>query len=104
MNITYSNSIATNFGINAALIAAYMNDEIRYSGEEHHKRIWLRCSHNRLRAIFPFMGKGAVAGALKKLTKSGMLVKREYNRSRFDRTLSYAFTDYGMALMEGFDG
>lgn len=45
------------------------------------------------------MGKKAVSNALKKLVTAGIIKKCEYNDNSFDRTSSYAFTEYGKALM-----
>lgn len=103
MTVTYSTKMATKLGINAALVAAYMHYQLKFSASEHHNRLWMRCPYDRIRVEFPFMGKHAVGSALKKLTKNGVLLKHEYNVSRFDRTLSYAFTEYGKAMMEEVD-
>lgn len=100
MTITYSNKVAIRFGINAALVASYLYERIGIDGKRHHGRVWFRCAKRTLTAIYPFCGVYAVSSALKCLIDNGVLVKREYNVSRFDRTLSYAFTDYGRILME----
>ena len=100
MTITYSNKVATRFGINAALVASYLYERIGIDGKRHHGRVWFRCAKRTLTAFYPFCGVCAVSSALKRLIDNGVLVKREYNVSRFDRTLSYAFTDYGRTLME----
>ena len=100
MTITYSTKMATRFGINIALVAAYLYKEMQTNGKEAHERRWVRCSRRKLTAVYPFMGEKAVANALKRLTVYGLLLKYEYNDSRFDRTLSFSFTDYGKAMME----
>ena len=100
MTITYSTKMASCFGINTALVAAYLYQEMKTKGKVAHERRWVRCSRKTLTAIFPFMGEKAVANALKRLTLYGLLLKYEYNDSRFDRTLSFSFTDYGKAMME----
>ncbi len=100
MTITYSNKMATRYGINAALVAAYLYEGVGIDARRHHERTWFRCAKRTLTAFYPFCGIGAVSYALKRLVDNGVLVKHEYNDSRFDRTLSYAFTDYGRTLME----
>ena len=100
MTVNYSTKIATRFGITTALVAAYLYKEMQTTGRENHERLWVRCSRKTLTAVYPFMGEKAAANALKRLTKHGVLLKYEYNDSRFDRTLSFAFTDYGKAMME----
>lgn len=103
MTITYSTKIASRYGINTALIAAYLYQDMKVNGKKAHKRLWVRCSRKTLTAIFPFMGEKAVANALKRLTLHGLLLKYEYNDSRFDRTLSFSFTDFGKAMLEDHD-
>ena len=100
MTITYSTKMASRYGINAALVAAYLYKGVQIDGRRHHERIWYRCAKRTLTAFYTFCGIGAISSALKRLVDGGVLVKREYNDSRFDRTLSYAFTDYGKRLME----
>ena len=92
--------MATRFGINTALVAAYLFSEMKKNGREAHERRWVRCARKTLTAVYPFLGEKAVSNALKRLTKHGILLKYEYNDSRFDRTLSFSFTDYGRTLME----
>ena len=104
MTINYSMKMATRFGINSALIASHLYDVRKTEGKVHQKKTWVRCSQKTLTAVFPFLGKSAVANALKRLTNHGILLKCEYNDSRFDHTLSYSFTDYGKAMMEEKDG
>ncbi len=100
MTVTYSTKMATKLGINAALVAAYLYDEVQSRGFQEHKRLWVRCSRKTLTAVYPFLGEKAVANALKRLTEYGVLLKYEYNESRFDRTLSFSFTDYGRTMMQ----
>lgn len=103
MTVTYSTKMATRYGINSAIIASHLYNARETEGKEHQKKLWVRCSHKTLTAVFPFLGKTAVANALKRLTNHGLLLKYEYNDSRFDHTLSYSFTDYGTAMMEESD-
>lgn len=100
MTITYSRKMAVRYGINAAMVAAYLYEGVEIAGRYYHERTWFRCAKRTLTAFFPFLGIHAVSSALKRLTDGGVLVKCEYNNSRFDRTLSYAFTDFGEALMD----
>ena len=99
MTCYYSDKIAARYGINSALVAGFMWNEIKENGTECQGKEWIRCSQNTLCVVFPFMGKKAVSNALKRLLKTGILKKSEYNESCFDRTASYAFTEYGEAFM-----
>ncbi len=100
MNCKYSEKTAIKCGINSALIAGYLWDNMAENGAEHHSMEWIRCGKKSICAVFPFMGVKAVGNALKRLVRAGILKRAEYNDSRFDRTASYAFTEYGSVLME----
>lgn len=68
MTVTYSTKMASRFGINTALVAAYLYQEMKTKGKVAHERRWVRCSRKTLTAVYPFLGEKAVANALKKLT------------------------------------
>ena len=97
----YNEIIAEKLGINAAIISAYLWQKIKIQGFEYQKKKWYRCSYKTVWAMFPFMKQGTPSYAIKKLVKDGILSRTEHNESRFDRTFSYSFTEYGKALMEG---
>lgn len=99
MTCKYSNIIAENCGINSALIAGYLYEQQKEKGFILWGKLWYRCSVNNFTAVFPFMGKGAVYGALKRLRHKGYILRTEHNKSRFDRTKSYAFTPLGTSVM-----
>lgn len=96
----YSNEIAFQCGINAALIAGYIWQEQKTDGTLKDKKRWIRAGRKKLMAVFPFMHEGTVGSALNKLVKAGIIFRREINNCSFDRTLSAAFTTYGISLME----
>lgn len=95
----YSNTIAISCGINAALVAGYLWDEQKTKGNIIQGRIWIRCSIRTLRNVFPFMGEDAISNALRRLREHGYILCLENNKSKFDRTKSYAFTPNGITLM-----
>ena len=99
-SLSYSNKIAMKYGINAAIIASFIWTETKGYNPAFPNRSWTRCGYKRLLAAFPFMRPGAPSYAVRKLVNDGILVRTERNESRFDRTFSYAFTDYGASLME----
>lgn len=96
----YNNKIAIRCGINSALIAGYFWYDLKDNGRSNDNKLWVRASRKKLMAVFPFMRERAVGNALKRLLKSDIIIKQEFNDSSFDRTLSFAFTTYGKSLME----
>ena len=96
----YSNEIALQCGINAALIAGYIWQEQKTDGTLKDKKRWVRAGRKKLMAVFPFMCECAVGNAMNKLVKAGIVFRRVINNCSFDITLSAAFTTYGISLME----
>ena len=56
MNCKYSEKTAIKCGINSALIAGYLWDNMVENGAEHHSMEWIRCGKKSICAVFPFMG------------------------------------------------
>lgn len=100
----YNNNIAISCGINSALLSGYLWSETKKQAKTVHGKSWCRCAQKKMMAVYPFLGKYAVSNAIKRLENAGIIVRAEHNESAFDRTLSYAFTSYGQALMEEQNG
>lgn len=95
----YNDTISVKHGINSALISEYLWRESEVNGKMYNKRIWARCSQKNIMGIFPFLGEKSTRNALKRLVHAGIIIRAEHNKSKFDRTFSYSFTEYGKALM-----
>ncbi|MHC4618587.1 MAG: hypothetical protein ACYTEQ_12645 [Planctomycetota bacterium] len=67
----------------------------------HDGRTWSYNSRKAFKAIFPYLSVGQIRHALEKLMMAGVLLKGNYNKVRYDRTLWYALVDEDAAL-EGF--
>lgn len=95
--------IARRYGVNAALVAQYVWDQIcenEFHNKHHYDgRCWMRCSHMMFTAVMPYLSKHLVRRALERLMKQGVLVRGEFGADRFDRTSWYAFTQFGRLLM-----
>lgn len=100
----FSAGIAKRYGVVAAVLAEYIWREVKQN-EYHNKHcyaghIWIRSSKLMFTAAMPYLSKSMVNKGLQKLIKYGVIVKGEFNQSRFDRTLWYTFTSFGKKLME----
>lgn len=100
----FNAGIARQYGVTAALLAEYIWREIKQN-EFHNRhcyagRVWMRCSKQMFTAVMPYLSKSMVHNGIQKLIKGGMLVKGEFNQSRFDRTAWYTFTTFGGKMME----
>ena len=104
MMVLLRKNIALYCNINAAIIAAYLWDQLENQHRTSemkfkYKRRWVRCSQLMMTGEFPFMTKHMVKDAVDLLIEKNILRKDHFNESRFDRTNWYTFTDYGRKLM-----
>jgi len=95
--------IAKRYGIHAALMSDYIWNEInenKFHGRAcHNGQTWMRSSQMMFTAVMPYLSKHAVRRSIKKLIQDSILVRGEFNVSRFDRTAWYGFTQFGCRLM-----
>jgi len=104
----FSAEIARRYGVVAAVLAEYIWREVKQN--KYHKkhayegRVWMRSSKLMFTAAMPYLSKSVVNRGLQKLIKHGVIIKREFNQSRFDRTSWYSFTAFGEKLMEESEG
>lgn len=61
-------------------------------------RYWTYNSVKAFNELFPYASEKKIRTALKHLIDEGVLMTGNYNKSAYDRTLWYAFTDYGMSI------
>ena len=100
MYCNYNSKLAERFGVNSALVADYFRDKLTTSSFKRDNRTWLKFSARKMSAIYPHMKRKAAAGALKRLVDNGILIRRAFDKSRFDNTYYYTFTDYGEQLVQ----
>ena len=100
-DIRFDEDMAVRYGIHEAILAAYLWDLIIRDDDSMYRygKLWTRISQKSLSIHLPFMSESTISRAAKKLKKEGILVIDEFNRSKFDRTYSYAFTEFGEELV-----
>lgn len=64
----------------------------------HDGRTWTYNSVNAFKEIFPYWNNGQIRRCLESLVKQKVLVKGDYNKNRYERTLWYAFNDESIFL------
>lgn len=62
-------------------------------------RYWTFCSVKAFSEIFPYLAPKKIRVALAHLQEAGLLVTGNFNRSAYDRTLWYAFSDLGISIL-----
>lgn len=95
--------IAEKYGVNAAIILNNMYFWIK-KNEANNVNFYDGCywTYNSVKAfcdLFPYLSKSQITTALKKLEAAGVIKTGNYNKSAYDRTTWYAFTEMGNKLL-----
>ena len=97
---TFSVHLAAKFGIECAILIHHFQHWI-----EHNKRLgrnffdgrtWTYQTLKEIAAHYPYLNEFKVCRLLKKLVDAGVLIKGNYNKSKFDQTQWYAFKNEKM--------
>lgn len=101
---SFSVDVACRVGVNAAIILGNIKHwckKNKANGKHLHDGLYW--SYNSIKAfseLYPYLGKGAIDNALKKLESGGYVKVGNYNKTPYDRTKWYAITAKGLALFE----
>lgn len=101
---SFSVDVACKVGVNAAIILGNIKHwckKNKANGKHLHDGLYW--SYNSIKAfskLYPYLGKGAIDNALKKLESGGYVKVGNYNKTPYDRTKWYAITAKGLALFE----
>lgn len=66
----------------------------------HDGRYWTYNSTKAFGEIFPYVSERKIRNALNHLQDENIIIKGNFNKLAYDRTLWYAFTDRGIAIMQ----
>lgn len=104
MEHSFNIEIATQYGILEAILLKYLffwiskneaNNQHFYDG-----RYWTYNSVKAFGILFPYVSSKKIQYALKKLEEEEIIITGNYNKSNYDRTLWYAFTNKGNSIMQ----
>ena len=99
MKHTFDIDVAKEFGVNAAVLfqnIAFMCENNRLNGVNFHDgNYWTFNSRKAIAGQYIYLSEKQVRTALDRLVDGGMLIKGNYNKLQFDKTLWYALTDEG---------
>lgn len=65
-------------------------------------RYWVYNSQNAWAKLFPYLTTRQVGYAIKKLLDEDIIMKGNYNKSNYDRTLWYSFSDNGITILQNY--
>lgn len=96
--------IAEKYGIQAAIMLKniYYWTTLNKANERNYQdgRYWTHNSVKALRELFPYISTRSMRSTLDKLIDLGLIIKGNYNKSAYDRTLWYALTDKGLSICQ----
>lgn len=97
----FNEDVAMMCGLKEAVLATYLWDLIARDDDAMYRygKLWTRMSQRSLSIHLPFLSEKMISRAAKRLQKEGIIVIDEFNNSKFDRTYSYAFTEFGDTVM-----
>ena len=96
--------LAQRYGVPAAIVAQYLRDELqlnlRQRSRQCHGTVWTQQSLTTLAASIPYLSKHSIRRALQVLRSSGLLMREQLDKRRFNHSYWYAFTPTGLIVME----
>lgn len=96
--------LATKYGMLEAVILnnlEFWTAKNQANGQNcHDGYYWTYNSTKALSELFPYVSQRQIQHALKHLRELGIIQTGNYNKSAYDRTLWYAFTDLGISIMQ----
>jgi len=101
----FSENIAMRYGLKEAIIAQHLWELGTRATDNNvaikDSKLWVRASVTAIVSAHPYLSKHQVKDAIMNLRKEHVLLKREMNDSRFDRTNWYSFSEHGLKVMGG---
>lgn len=102
MEHSFDIDIANEVGVHAAVIFNNFCYWILLNEKNernfHDGKYWVYNSNKALILLFPYLTASQITTAVDKLKKNGYLVIGNYNETKYDRTLWYAFGEKGFAF------
>lgn len=102
---SFSVKLAEKYGVEAALLINHFSHWIshnqRMKRNFHEGRTWTYQTREDIAAYFPYLDANRVRRLCEELVKKKVIVKGNFNKTHFDRTIWYAFTDEFIEEMGG---
>ncbi len=104
MSHSFDKDIAVAYGLPEAIILNHMQFWIEQNKANNINfndgSYWTYNTTKAYAEIFPYLSQRQIQCALKHLREEGILKTGNYNKSAYDRTLWYAFTEKGISIMQ----
>lgn len=93
---SFNENVAAQYGIAEAVLIDHFQYWIklnkRNERHDHEGRTWTYATAKSLSEWFPYLSEKQIWLAISKLVDAGVLIKGNFNRTKYDRTTWYAFT------------
>ncbi|MBC3796453.1 hypothetical protein [Acetobacterium tundrae] len=103
MNYSFDTQIAEELGVNAAIVINNLQFWIKKNEANgkhfHDDRCWTYNSMKAWKELFPFWTERQIRKILEDLVEKGIIIKGNFNEMKYDRTLWYAFSNYGISIL-----
>lgn len=101
---SFDTEIAEEYGLLESILLNnlwYWCEHNRANGTNYHDgEYWTYNSTKAMNELFPYASQRQIQNALKKLRELEIIKVGNYNTSAYDRTLWYAFTNFGKSIMQ----
>ena len=102
MHHSFDIDLAEAYGILEAILLNHFQHWIKHNAanEKHYHdgRYWTFNTVKAFAELFPYASAKQIRTALNRLIDAGVLMTGNYNKTTYDRTLWYAFTDEGLTI------
>ena len=102
MHHSFSIELAEQYGILEAVLLNHFQFWITHNAANdvhyHDGRYWTFNTVKAFADLFPYASAKQIRTALNRLIDAGVLMTGNYNKTTYDRTLWYAFTDEGLTI------
>ena len=100
----FQSALAKEFGIEEAILIDEFHHQISGSKANernfHDGRYWTYNSLQAYERTFPYLNSGKIKRIINSLIEQNILMKGNYNANQYDRTNWYAFTDFGLSMIQ----
>lgn len=102
---SFSVEVAKEVGVNAAILLQSIKwwcKKNEANGRHYHEGLfWTYNSTKAIMELYPYLGRSAIDGAIKKLENGGYIRIGNFNKTAYDKTRWFAITPLGLALFDG---
>lgn len=100
LNHSFSVELAEKYGVECAILIQHFQFWIEQNQSMrrnfHEGRTWMYQTQKEIASVYPYLSEDSVARTIKKLIDEEILIKGNFNKTSFDRTIWYAFKNEEM--------